>query len=148
MPVVFEGAKKNFATFAHFKEVAIKRINETHGRKNPYDIFDFSETKDMLKCVAFRDHEDNLPAEQTTGEIVSKEAEAVAENAETFTLDEILNASDAAITLATENGVDIAAVTGTGKDGNVKIDDVRNYIKINAPLKDNANETQTDNNDK
>jgi pyruvate/2-oxoglutarate dehydrogenase complex dihydrolipoamide acyltransferase (E2) component len=52
---------------------------------------------------------------------------------ETFTLEEVEGATDSAIRLASENGIDINDVVGTGKDGNVLKKDVEDYIEANKP---------------
>ncbi len=54
------------------------------------------------------------------------------EETETFTVDEVLSASDAAIKLASENDVELENVTGTGKDGNITKGDVEAYIEAQA----------------
>ena len=38
-------------------------------------------------------------------------------------------ASKAAIKLAKENGIDLTKVTGTGKEGNITVTDIKNIIK-------------------
>jgi hypothetical protein len=71
-------------------------------------------------------------------EQVADENEAAAES--TFTVKEILAATDEAIALAAQHGIDLKLVTGTGKDGNIKKSDVANYIEANkAPAQENAN---------
>lgn len=46
--------------------------------------------------------------------------------------------SDKALQLAEANGVDISKIEGTGRDGTIKVDDVKDYIANNAPAKENA----------
>jgi pyruvate/2-oxoglutarate dehydrogenase complex dihydrolipoamide acyltransferase (E2) component len=47
-------------------------------------------------------------------------------------------ASTAAADLADASGVDISKVEGTGKDGIIKLGDVKDYIANNAPAQENA----------
>lgn len=46
--------------------------------------------------------------------------------------------SDKALELAVANGVDISKIDGTGRDGTIKVDDVKDFIANNAPAKENA----------
>lgn len=48
------------------------------------------------------------------------------------TVDDDINATDAAFTYAQENGIDLKAVTGTGKDGRIGKPDVDAFIKAQA----------------
>lgn len=161
MPYLYENSKTNFSCLDHFKEVAVKTINEIYGREKPLDVFDFSETHDTYKCVAYYDHED-MPDEQAEGEVLSQDAqaaidkfedvdkeeleaeEAVEDEGETndetkYDLGTVLKASDAAMKLAAEKGVDLKLVTGTGADGNITKGDVEKFLK-QAPAEENANE--------
>ena len=201
MPYLYENSKKNFADFEDFKSAAVKTINEIYGRVKPLDVFDFSETKDIYRAVAYYDHED-IPVVDPVGNVVnndeadkaraleadnllkaeqevqaarariinvieqggelSEEDKVVARTLglidaeDKYTLAQILKASDAAIKLAEEEGVDLKLVTGTGKDGNVTKGDVEAYLKAlkaddganadddagenNAPEEDNADD--------
>lgn len=49
-------------------------------------------------------------------------------------------ASDAAKKLAEENGVDIAIITGTGKDGGITLPDVKKYLEENPTKEVTATE--------
>lgn len=266
MPYLYENSKQNFTNIDHFKEIAIKTINELFGRVKPLDNFDFRETDttyvglghydsegleagdvDALtkgEAIAREKHDENIekakaeaeaeaarlrdmiakglaPSEEdmavafslgineelekSIGErfalikkfydaediqivktapgtqieinvirdnetIVAKtlveieeymanneppggqggdndEDETVVETKEVtadrnkkYTLDEILKASDGALELANENGVDLKLVTGTGAGGNIVKGDVEKFIKANkAPEQENAN---------
>lgn len=70
-----------------------------------------------------------------------------------YTLEQILKASDAAMKLADEAGIDLKLVTGTGANGNITKGDVEKYIAgldakekelqaDNAPDEENANDDQ------
>lgn len=75
----------------------------------------------------------------TTGTLVELEA-AVASRGENEHQKRLKQngASDAAVTLAAEHGVDLSQVEGTGRDGVIKKSDVEDYIKNNAPMTENA----------
>ena len=99
MPVSHEGIKRNYSCFDHFKEVAVKKVNETYGRALPYDIFDFSETELKYKCVAFREDEKDIPEEQEEGEVLSPEAQAALDLAdEIVALKALFEDEDAEVT--------------------------------------------------
>lgn len=51
----------------------------------------------------------------------------------TFTLEQIEGATDEALRLAVEHGVDIDDVEGTGEDGNILVGDVEAYIEASKP---------------
>src|SRR5690606_24563490 len=75
----------------------------------------------------------------TTGTLVDLEA-AVAkgpdnEHAERLKRD---GASDAAVQLAAQHGIDLSQIEGTGRDGIIKKSDVEDYIKNHAPVTENA----------
>jgi len=78
------------------------------------------------------------------GTLAELEERTKTEEKPVYNLDTILGASDEAIKLAEEHNIDLKLVTGTGKDGNIKVGDVREYIKAHgsnpAPLKENADD--------
>lgn len=230
MPRIYEQPKAAFSNFDHFKEIAVKTLNEIFGRVRPLDVIDFSEDAENYKAVGYYDDE-QIPEEQAPGELQSDDAaeqerlareqdeanKAKAEQefndrvayvrgeleanrplpdedlafavsngllpdlavnakqaqdltnvpkdelegligeqdeddvpaeqidqggvnteAPTYTLDTVLKASDAAMKLAEEKGVDLAKVVGTGAGGNVTKADVENFLKTNAPVTENA----------
>lgn len=216
MPRIYEQPKAAFCNFDHFKETAVKTLNEIFGRVRPLDVIDFSENADTYRAVGYYDGE-ALPAEQKPGEPQSEEAaeqeriareqdeanrrasdkefeERIAyvrgeldanrplasedlafavsngllpdlavnatqaqdlthvsdeeieaqlngeQSVPTYTLDTILKATDEAMKLAEEHGVDLSKVVGTGAGGNIKKSDVAEYLKNNAPVKENADE--------
>ena len=86
MPYAYRNNKQNFTNMDHFKEMAVKTINEMYGRVNPLDVFDFSEDENDFIAVAYREGEEHIPPEQKVGELTSDDslsAQKVAEqNAE------------------------------------------------------------------
>lgn len=186
---IYRNAAENFANFDHFKEVAIKQLNEIYGRVRPLDVFDFSIVDHhFYVAVGYYDDEE-MPEEQKEGEVLSEAAaaantatpeeeaaaakaaeeaaalaaaeterlkalveagetlsaedEVLAANLGLFTVAEVLKASDAALALVAAEGLDLSKITGTGKNGNITKADVENFIKLNAPEKDNANDDST-----
>lgn len=63
---------------------------------------------------------------------------------QTFTEHDVFNATDEALALAKEHNIDLKLVTGTGANGNIKVGDVREYIKAHgsnpAPVEENADD--------
>jgi pyruvate/2-oxoglutarate dehydrogenase complex dihydrolipoamide acyltransferase (E2) component len=70
----------------------------------------------MNKLLAVADE----PVDELSDELAEKPADEP--------VDEPLNATDAAIKLAAESGVDLVACTGTGKGGTITVGDVRRAI--------------------
>lgn len=58
-------------------------------------------------------------------------SETEADTEKTFTLDEVKGATDEALALAAEHGIDTTTLVGSGENGNVLKGDVEDYIKEN-----------------
>lgn len=80
---------------------------------------------------------DEVATDETVAEGNEEEGEADAEEP-TFTIDEVEGATDEAMRLAVENGIDLKDVEGTGENGNVLVGDVEAYIEKNFPKEGEA----------
>lgn len=93
-----------------------------------------------IEGVTIQDHVAVALQNVNDGDLQPDDVDAAAE-AQTFTKEEVMNATDAAIELASANGIEIGDVKGTGKDGNVLKGDVEKHIEsTKAPAQENAND--------
>lgn len=69
------------------------------------------------------------PADNVSDTPVGATSDSLAGGSEPVGDDSDIDATEAAVALAEENGVDLGAITGTGKDGRITVGDVRAVLE-------------------
>lgn len=98
-------------------------IEATEATEEPAGVPVEESSLDTTKPVASNEAESNPVVSENAPETETKEGDEPK-----FTLEEVEGATDEAMRLAVENGIDINEVEGSGENGNVLVDDVQKLI--------------------
>jgi pyruvate/2-oxoglutarate dehydrogenase complex dihydrolipoamide acyltransferase (E2) component len=142
MSKYFESPKSQYNHVDEFKHKAMHTMNKLWGQSRKFEVVDFGERigekgdeKDVVFYTATGYYSgEKLPPEQKPGEPMTEEqiAAQAAARAKQQLSDET-GATDSAIKLALDKGVDIKLVKPVKEGARVGYQDVQKYIKENKP---------------
>jgi hypothetical protein len=120
---------------AKFSELRIGALKLRAAQRHGGEIFASCTDQDRKELVSFLS-DSKIGEDETVADTVDGEDDLIDDEDEdetsTFTVDEVQTATDGAIALLADYGIELSAVTGTGKNGNVLVGDVKDYIEKNS----------------